>query len=186
MKIQVLLILLISIVQSNAQPFEKDKIYSPTDFQFVNYSILDSTIGHLNENKRNDLVLILKSKAEDTLSGFIELKRPLYILLAIDSGKYKLDAQSEGAIQCSTCGGVFGDPYVETIIKEDTLKISHYGGSSWRWGAETMFKRTPKGWYLVKNVETTFHSSRPEETEKITITTPEDFGEVSLQDFSHY
>lgn len=57
-----------------------------------------------------------------------------FLLISRHNGEaWKLMARSDRAILDTGDGGVHGDPFESIEINEGSLKILHYGGSSWRW-----------------------------------------------------
>lgn len=51
-------------------------------------------------------------------------------------------------------GGMYGDPYAGMEIKDGTLRIYEYGGSSYRWEHEFVFVRKEKRLILQQYIET--------------------------------
>ncbi|WP_193763588.1 hypothetical protein [Methylomonas methanica] len=86
---------------------------------------------------------------------------------------------------CSTCGGVFGDPFAELSATTKSFSVSHYGGSNWRWTNRFQFNysRRDNTWQLVRVEQSSFHTSDPETAKTTTYTPPTDFGKIDIADF---
>ena len=46
-------------------------------------------------------------------------------------------------------GGIFGDPYQELTVSNNTFTTSAYGGSAWRWNENYTFEYKNGEWYLL-------------------------------------
>jgi hypothetical protein len=81
------------------------------------YTVLDTTSGDLNLHQFADMIMVLKKNGEDTTSDVNEHpeKRPLLILIGQADSTYKLAAKSDNAVYCIDCGGVMGDPFMNTV-----------------------------------------------------------------------
>ena len=168
---------------TNAQDVEIPAEAKP--FVLPGFSVLDYIKGDLNGDKKQDAILILKQKTEDTAEA-TDLIRPLLILTRQANGKLKLEKRADHILFCRTCGGMMGDPYQETRIDAKGFMLTFYGGSSWRWGDEYYFSYRPekKNWFLIKQTETSFQSGNPEETQKSSTITEEEFGETPIETFN--
>jgi hypothetical protein len=146
------------------------------------FLILDSLGGDLNLDAYNDLVLILKMEGEDSLQ---DVCRPLLILTGQENKSYKLEARNDSVVLCRSCGGVFGDPYESTVIKNGYFSIQHYGGSNWRWTRIITFKfvKEKNSWVLHRDAGESYHTSNPDKTEKI-VTNKEDFDKLPVEKFN--
>ena len=129
----------------------------------VGYTLLDSAISDLNKDGYKDVVLILKSKKEESFS---EKLRPLLILHGDKNKKYNLIARNDSVVLCQGCGGVFGDPYDNLVIKNNFFSVEHYGGSHWRWTRIMTFKYDPKTkrYILHRDAGESYHMDDPEKT----------------------
>jgi hypothetical protein len=167
MKKILIIAFIIAAFKGNAQ----DKVLPAEAKQFVlkGYEMLDYITGDLNGDKRPDAVLILKVQGEDTLMDTdFSVKRPLILLLRGSNGKLSLAKRNDNMMLCRQCGGAFGDPYAGTSIKNNTLIINFYGGSSWRWGYEYTFSynATAKNWLLTKESDENYQDGDPDATMK--------------------
>ncbi len=162
---------------------EQERNLSIKDFIPAGFSILDSLSGNLNLDSYLDLILILKINGEDS---FFDINRPLLILTGQANRTYKLEARNDSVVLCRSCGGVFGDPYESTVIKNGYFSIQHYGGSNWRWSRIITFKynKEKNNWVLHRDAGESFHTSAPDKTEKI-ITNKNDFDVLSFEKFTY-
>ncbi len=147
------------------------------------FSILDSLSGNLNLDNYPDMILILKINGEDSL---FEINRPLLILTGQENKTYKLETRNDSVVLCRSCGGVFGDPYESSVIKNGYFSIQHYGGSNWRWTRIITFKynKEKNNWVLHRDAGESFHTSAPDKTEKI-VTNKNDFDVLSFEKFNN-
>ena len=181
---KLLIIIYISLsIHVNAQQKELPAEAKP--FVLANHEMLDYITGDLNGDKKQDAIMILKTPKEDTISDE-DQARPLLILIRQANGKLKLEKRNDNLVMCRQCGGVFGDPYDNTEIKNNGFTISFYGGSSWRWGYQYWFDYKPakKDWYLVKEKQQSFQSGDPETTMKECIIDENELGEISVAKYT--
>jgi hypothetical protein len=199
----ILITLLISCKQKNTfvkpKMIPKHEISSAkklNDFIPLNYSILDSTYGNINLDEYLDLVLILKLKNEDSIDKeSVETPlRPCLILSGEENNKFKLITRNDKLILCVGCGGIFGDPYSGTEIKNGVFTLNHYGGSNWKWTKNLTykFKKKDKHIYLETIEEASYNVLNIEDEnenidnyiEKNTKRkTQKDFGLVKFEDY---
>lgn len=109
------------------------------------FAALDTASGDLNMDGKTDMILVLKSLAEDTLSDIggdeqQELRRPMLLLLGQDNGAYTLAARNDNAVLCHNCGGIFGDPFTGITIKNGYFSIEHGIAGGQHWESATTFK----------------------------------------------
>lgn len=139
----------------------------------------------LNGDGRSDFVLVLeRSKPKLDKDGFPLNQRPLLILVRQTDKTLKLAGRSEKAVLCSTCGGVFGDPFAGIEAGKNTFTVNLYGGSNWRWTHNYTFNysRLDKTWQLVRSESSSFHVFEPDKVER-KIVTAKKFGKINLADF---
>ena len=127
------------------------------------FTLLDSASGDLNKDGIKDLLLILKNNTEVEMS---DTTRPLFILHGTKNNTYTLVARNDHAVLCQACGGVFGDPYDDLVIKNNFFSIEHYGGSNWRWTRIITFKYDliTKQYVLHRDASVSYHTSDPDKT----------------------
>jgi hypothetical protein len=104
--------------------------------------LLDSAGGDLNGDKLRDLVVVYRSPKEDT--GWLDLPRPAMILLGERNGGYRLFARNDKIIMCQACGGIFGDPFDDIVVKGRFFSFEFMGGSANRWEIVTTFRYDKK------------------------------------------
>ncbi|MCU7615770.1 hypothetical protein NZ698_01050 [Chryseobacterium sp. PBS4-4] len=103
--------------------------FAQKEFQPKNSTINETVDGDLDGDKISEKVIIYNIPTNDD-SGDI---REIQILKKINN-KWTILEKSRKAIYGSKDGGMMGDPYQSTTIENGILNISHYGGSSWKWG----------------------------------------------------
>lgn len=150
-------------------------------FVLPGYDLLDFKEGDLNGDKKNDALLILKQKGEDTIDS--EPARPMLLLIRKPAGKLSLQKRNDSLVMCYRCGGVFGDPYEEINITNTGFKISFYGGSNWRWAYNFSFSYFSKkdDWILVKESNLYYNSAYPEKTTKDYTIGTDELGEIRFE-----
>jgi hypothetical protein len=146
--------------------------------------VLDTMTGDLNRDAYTDLLLILRSTAEDT--GYYEHPRPLLILTGNAAGELTLAERSEHAVLCKQCGGAWGDPYDGLAIKNGYFSVEHYGGSNWRWTRIITFRynEKEKTWLLHRDAGVSFTVFEDGEEEEV-VHNAENFGKVKFSQY-HY
>jgi hypothetical protein len=148
------------------------------------------TVQHadLDRDGRADYLLVLERQDTVPEDGHL---RALLVLVAAEGGRLRLAAQSNRAVMCSRCGGVWGDPFDTLEVGPGTFTVHHFGGAGWRWRTEYRFNysRRDRAWQLVRATEVEFHSGDPENTLKMQVyTPPRHFGKIDLRAFDprHY
>ena len=140
----------------------------------------------LNGDGRGDFVLVLEREnpAKDA-DDFPVKQRPLLILLRGADGKLTEAKRNERLVMCSSCGGVFGDPFEGVEAGRNTFTVHHYGGSNWRWKYAYKFNysRIDQTWQLVRTEEISYHTSDPDKMKRRVFTPPKDFGKIDFADF---
>ncbi len=126
------------------------------------YDTMATASGDLNKDKANDIVLVLKSKEEETIdpaTGNVDSLPPrLLLVLFKNAGGYKLAAKNGAAVLCKFCGGVFGDPFESIAIEKGVLVLHHYGGSAWRWSLTHKFRYQQNDFYLIGETDHAYWS----------------------------
>jgi hypothetical protein len=126
------------------------------------YDTLQAVKGDLNKDGIDDLAMVVYPKWEDD-SDWLEKdvdslpKRLLIILFGTSNGYVKV-AESEKAILCKSCGGIFGDPFAGIAINKNVLQIDHYGGSNWRWAYTHKFRYQDSGFFLIGQTTNSYWS----------------------------
>lgn len=169
------------------------------NFVPIDYTILDSTYGNINFDEYADLILILKLKNEDFINKeSIETPlRPCLVLGGEKNNKYRLMARNDSLILCVGCGGIFGDPYSGTMIKNGVFTINHFGGSNWKWTNNLTYKFEKKdkqiyletieeAWYNVLKIENENEDIDSYIEKNTKRKTQKDFGRVKFEDYINY
>jgi hypothetical protein len=184
MKYSFVLAFAFSVSLANAQPPATPAEAKP--FIPEGYEVLDYQTGDLNGDKKTDAILVLKISGEDSITEETP-NRPMLLLIRQANGKLKKALQNDRAIMCRQCGGSFGDPYEAVSIKNNSLTLTFYGGSSWRWAYRYDFVYRPatKNWYLIKETQTNFHAGDPEATTKTAEISEAEAGIMPLEKFDY-
>lgn len=141
--------------------------------------------GDLNRDKTPDAILLLTKQNESEYSMEKPAARPLIILLGKGNNKYVMAARNDKAVLCYQCGGAFGDPLQNVVIKNGYFSVEYYGGSRERWGRVVTFKYNPsdKKFYLHKDGISTIDNLNASKEFPDKIKTVKDFGKISFEKF---
>jgi hypothetical protein len=125
------------------------------EFQPKNSEILQTVDGDLDGDKTPEKVIIYNTKDTTDLGSIREIQ-----ILKKVNGKWSLLEKSRNAVLESNAGGMMGDPYQDTGIKNGILMITQAGGSSWKWGYTDKY-RFQNGKFELIGYESTY--GKPEE-----------------------
>ncbi|MFL5764018.1 MAG: hypothetical protein ACJ77K_08765 [Bacteroidia bacterium] len=170
-----LLLLSVLALKTSAQPFSFPKIDSTgrdaSEFIPPGWFVEHSASGDLNNDKTEDLVLVIQSKDsitelryncetkkwDDEERGF---PRILIVLFEGLDGKYHLAFQNNDFILRSDEGGMMGDPFEgqEMKIRNNVLTFGFSGGTSERWVVEYKFRYQKSNWFLIGASSGGFHA----------------------------
>ena len=103
--------------------------YAQKEFQPAGSTIIETVDGDLDGDKIPEKVIIYNTKDTTDYGNIRELQ-----ILKKTNGKWIILEKSRNAILKSNDGGMMGDPYQSTEIKNGILEITQAGGSSWKWG----------------------------------------------------
>lgn len=109
--------------------------FAQKEFQPKNSTINETVDGDLDGDKIPEKIIIYNIPTDND-SGDI---REIQILKKINN-KWIILEKSRKAIYGSKDGGMMGDPYQNTTIENGILNITHYGGSSWKWGGTDKYR----------------------------------------------
>ena len=127
----------------------------------ANWKAIDTAYGDLNNDKLDDLAIILEYKLPITEnraygSNDIELvkefQRPRVLAIYFkhtQSGKYTLVTQNNNFILRANEGGSLGDPLKNLSIAANKLSLKFEGGANWRWKLNYEFKYQNRDWNLI-------------------------------------
>ncbi|WP_224994305.1 hypothetical protein [Cesiribacter sp. SM1] len=156
-------------------------------FFLEGHEVLDIQKGDINNDRLDDVILIQKATDEVETSDVIDhpTPRPLMLLLRQPNGELQLAARNDYIVLCVDCGGMMGDPYQGTTIKNNYFSVEHYGGSAWRWSRIITFKyqSDSQHWYLHKDGGVSFHAANPDSTMEESVKTVKDFGVIRFEDY---
>ncbi|SHF00651.1 hypothetical protein [Chryseobacterium takakiae] len=103
--------------------------FAQKEFQPDAATIIETVDGDLDGDLIPEKVIVYNTK-DTTEYGNI---REIQILKKVNQ-KWTILEKSRNAILKSNDGGMMGDPYQTTEIKDGILMITQAGGSSWKWG----------------------------------------------------
>lgn len=120
------------------------------------YTVLNQSSGDANLDGITDCILVLKENEEDSNSDYADdrpSRRPLLLLLGMGDSLYRLAYRNDNAVLCVDCGGVFGDPFTGTTIKNGYFSIEHgiAGGIHWEQVTTFKFDKSKDNWFLYKD-----------------------------------
>lgn len=196
MKKTTLFAFLLFILALNTQAQNNPAPAEAKPFIPAGYESFDYIKGDLNGDKKPDAILVVQlpndgkhmevTKPENDTVEVTESARPLIILIRQANGKLKQVLRNDSAILCADCGGVFGDPYAGVDITNNGFSINFYGGSNWRWANTYWFSwnAAKKDWLLVKEYETSYHTSEPNKPTKDAMIDRTELEETSFAKFN--
>ena len=158
-------------------------------FILKGYEVLDFAKTDMNSDGREDYILLLKVKGEDTLTyqnETAEAIRPLLLIIRQADKSLKQVLRNDEAVMCKQCGGMMGDPYESITTKPGEFTLDFYGGSSWRWSESYTFRydKLKNNWFLQNHISTSFNAGDPEKTEESATINRSEIGDVTLQNFN--
>lgn len=111
-----------------------------------NYTVVDTVSGDLNKDNIKELVVAYNTKT--ATEEYENLPREL-VIYKLQNGNWTVWKKSQQALLGSQDGGMMGDPYAGMEIKNNVLQVSHYGGSSWKWGYTDKYRYQKSDFYLI-------------------------------------
>lgn len=119
--------------------------------------LLDICEGDLDKDGKQDFVVVLEV-AEDS-DSWLQYDGPRVVY--VFNYAYHSDNFEKDVYRCSyvnnmlvmpqSYGGIFGDPYGSMEIKDGTLRISDYGGDSYRWRDDFTFGMDSENFVLKES-----------------------------------
>jgi hypothetical protein len=154
-------------------------------FVLEGHRVLDYAAGDLDGDGRPDAVLVLEAPGEASGEDEGGPPRPMLLLVRRADGRLEVAKRNDRVVLCGRCGGMMGDPYQGVRIERGHFRVSHYGGSSWRWGLvrEFAYDAARRDWMLERTEDEQFHAGGPDETEKVTVILREELGDVPFEGF---
>jgi len=129
-----------------------------SDFIPVGYDILLKKEVDLNNDKRDDVILIFKNKLEDLEKGEdidkdnsneIKYNRILVILFKTDAG-YSMAAKANNLTICKVCGFAMHPIDDESIqLRNGGFTLFQYGGRTQQWSLTRKFRYLNGDFYMI-------------------------------------
>jgi hypothetical protein len=180
MRTTILLLFILFSVTVSAQPFKYPVLNTQgkTIKSLVppQWKVIDSAYGDLNNDKVEDLAVILEFYAavkENRAYGDIstelitEIQRPRILAVYFKSGRnYKIVTQNNDFVLRSEEGGAMGDPLRPLSITDNKLNLAFEGGGNWRWKLYYTFRYLNKDWQLTNANNYAYHTASGEMNDK--------------------
>ena len=103
--------------------------FAQKEFQPDGATIIETVDGDLDGDHIPEKVIVYNTKDTADYGNIREIQ----ILKKVNK-KWTVLEKSRNAVLKSKDGGMMGDPYQTTEIKDGILMITQAGGSSWKWG----------------------------------------------------
>lgn len=113
----------------------------------VNYSIISSVRGNLDNDTTSELVVAYDTAPVNDTS--YESTPRMLIIYKLKNNTWIKWKESKQALLGSRDGGMMGDPFDNIVIENKILKISHFGGSSWKWNTTDIYRFQKNDFYLI-------------------------------------
>ncbi|MEO7309348.1 MAG: hypothetical protein ABIX01_03045 [Chitinophagaceae bacterium] len=186
---KLILSFLFAIVNFAANAQKQALVKQLNSFIPKGFGLKDTAFGDLNNDGKMDVAFAIYSLKEDNEAfedTAMNMSRPLLLLIQQPDGKLKLAKRNNNLIMCKQCGGGMGDPFESLLIKKNSVILSFYGGSSWRWGDTYGFSwdATIQTWRLTKEDHTSFQGGDPEATTKNTIIPASEIANFNFDNFN--
>ncbi|HKG08232.1 MAG TPA: hypothetical protein VKB19_17330 [Pedobacter sp.] len=180
MRILINLLLLICCSAASAQSFKFPAVPAQgktiKSLIPIQWKVIDSVYGDLNNDKTADLALIFEFYApvkenraygDNTTELITEIQKPRILAIYFKSGKnYKLVTQNNNFILRSQEGGAMGDPLRPSSIADNKLNFAFEGGGNWRWKLSYSFKYQANDWQLTGAGNYAYHADSGEMNDK--------------------
>lgn len=109
--------------------------FAQKEFQPKGSTINETIDGDLDGDKIPEKVIVYNIPTNNDSEDIREIQ-----ILKKVNNKWTILEKSRNAILGSKDGGMMGNPYMSTTIKNGILTIYHYGGSSWKWGVTDKYR----------------------------------------------
>ena len=96
--------------------YSQQGIKNPLELEDSSWKVFKVYEGNLDKNRWVDLVVVLQNETLPKENEFTGVPRRLVILKGKFFNRYKLLSQSDSALLCRECGGLFGDPFDSVAI----------------------------------------------------------------------
>lgn len=115
--------------------------------------------GDLNKDGNNDLAFVIEGTGANGESA------PRTLIVAFGP-EYSLKVEAGNAILKADEGGIMGDPFDGIEIKNSSLYLHFFGGSSWRWDYSYQFRFQDEDFYLIGATKSFFSINTNEGTKE--------------------
>ncbi len=112
----------------------------------VNYLVIDTVSGDLDNDGKKELVVAYNTKPEDESQESVPRELIIY---KFQNNQWLTWKTSHQALYGSRDGGMMGDPFGDIEIKKGILLISQNGGSSWKWAFTDKYRYQQGDFYLI-------------------------------------
>ena len=140
------------------------------------WKVIDSVYGDLNNDKVDDLAMIIEFYAavkenraygDNTTELITEIQRPRILAIYFKSGRnYKIATQNNNFVLRAEEGGEMGDPLRPISISSNKLNLAFEGGGNWRWKLNYSFQYLNKNWQLTNANNYSYHRASGEMNDK--------------------
>ena len=99
--------------------------------------------GDIGEDGKKDIAVVLEYVEDEAKKEFYPIllnDRLIFIYTQTEDGKYECKFQDYQIVSNKNFGGIYGDPFSGISIEDGLFTVTHYGGSSDRWGNTEYFK----------------------------------------------
>ena len=144
----------------------------------TNWKLIDSASGDLNNDKTDDLVLVLefdkpvtekRAYGDNETELVKEFQKPRILAIYFrntKTGKLSFALQNNNFMLRANEGGALGEPFKKINIANNCLNISFEGGNDWRWKLNYQFKYQTKDWHLIFANNTYYNATTGEMVDK--------------------
>jgi hypothetical protein len=181
MRYLIFFFMLISWKFSSGQQFDFPSlpIYGTTIANVTpsHWTVINTTYGDLNGDKKQDLVLILEydypvaelrayGNPDTEIIKEVQKPRMLAIYFRQSENRFVFALQNNNFILRDKEGAAAEDPFDGITIANNTLNLRFKGGSSWRWKLDYQFKYEQQHWTLINAKNLYYNSGSGEMEEK--------------------
>ena len=138
------------------------------------WRVIDTAVGDLNNDKLEDLALILEYQSnvrekraygDNTTEIITENHKPRILVVyfrAKGSRNYLKSVQNNDFVLRNSEGGSLGNPLRSLAIENNKMKMVFEGGGEWRWKLNYGFRYMNSGWYLAEAGNLSYHNGSGE------------------------
>lgn len=115
-----------------------------------------------DKNGNTDLVFVIEKVSDNGTTA----PRTLVVARGNGDWTYTPAVEAKNAVFSADEGGIWGDPFEGIEIRNGSLYLHFYGGSSWRWEKTYQFRYQDGDWYLIGATDSFINISTNEGTVK--------------------